>query len=248
VVRARIELRHPDTGSDLAALAADPQRDDWRVDWYWGLKSLVDDHVDAARRSFTAVFDALPGEAAPKLALALCAERAGAAKLAEQYYATVWWTDRSYVSAAFGLARVRFALGDIAGAATALEAVPDGSRYAATARLCAILARARGYRAGQPLIADFFTAADQLDTLDLDPQRREWAIAEVLETVLRRKPWSAGTPTSIPTTLLGRRLTERGVRDRLEAAYRELARLAPTRKERIAFVDQANKCRNRSWR
>jgi serine/threonine-protein kinase PknG len=160
----------------------------------------------------------------------------------------VWWTDHSYVSSAFGLARVRFALKDIAGAATALEAVPDDSRYADTARLCAILARVRGYRVGQPPVADFFTAADHLNTLDLDPQRREWAIAEVLETVLRRKPWSAGTATSIPDTLLGHRLNEPGVRDRLETAYRELARLAPTRKERIAFVDKANECRNRSWR
>jgi serine/threonine-protein kinase PknG len=256
VVRARIELRHPDTGGNLAALAADQQRDDqrddqrvdWRVDWYRGLKALVDSDVDAARRRFTAVFDALPGEAAPKLALALCAERAGAAELATQYYATVWWTDHSYVSAAFGLARVRFALGDIVGAATALEAVPESSYYADMARLCAILARVRGYREGQPLVADFFTAADQLNTLDLDPQRREWAIAEVLETVLCRKPWSAGIATAIPDTLLGHPLNERGVRDRLERAYRELARLAPTRKERIAFVDKANKCRNRSWR
>lgn len=252
VVRARIELRHPNTGGNLAALAADQQRDDqrvdWRVDWYRGLKALVDSDVAAARRRFAAVLDALPGEAAPKLALALCAERAGAAELATQYYATVWGTDHSYVSAAFGLARVRFALGDIVGAATALEAVPESSYYADTARLCAILARVRGYREGQPLVADFFTAADQLNTLDLDPQRREWAIAEVLETVLCRKPWSAGTATAIPATLLGHPLNEHGVRDRLERAYRELARLAPTTAERIAFVDKANKCRNRSWR
>jgi serine/threonine-protein kinase PknG len=163
----------------------------------------------------------------------------------------VWRTDRSYVSAAFGLARARFALGDIAGTATALEAVPANSRYAVTARLCAILARARACIHGQPPIADFFTAGEQLDVLELDDRRRKLAIAEVLEMVLAwervGRPWPHEVTTPIPATLLGRPLTERGVRDGLEAAYRSLAALARTRAERIAFVDQANDRRNRSW-
>ncbi|MGA9693778.1 MAG: tetratricopeptide repeat protein, partial [Pseudonocardiaceae bacterium] len=182
---------------------------------------------------------------------ALCAARNGAAELAARHYTTVWQTDRSYVSAAFGLARVCFGLGDIAGAATTLEAVPGSSRYAVTARLCAVLARSRGYTAGQPPIADFFTAAEQLNVLELDDQRRELAIAEVLETVLgwerANRLWPAGATTPIPATLLGHRLNERGVRDRLESAYRTLSRLASSRAERIAFVDKANERRNRSW-
>lgn len=250
LVRARIELRHPETGDDLGVLAQQ-QPGDWRVGWYRGLRSLVDGDVEAARQEFTAVLEALPGEAAPKLAVALCAARNGGAEFAARHYTIVWQTDRSYVSAAFGLARVCFGLGDIAGAATALEAVPDTSRYAVTARLCAVLARSRGYTAGQSLIADFFTAAEQLDTLELDDQRRELAIAEVLETVLgwerANRLWPAGATTPLPTTLLGHRLNERGVRDRLESAYRTLARLAPTTAERIAFVDNANDRRNRSW-
>ncbi|HEV7452868.1 MAG TPA: tetratricopeptide repeat protein [Pseudonocardiaceae bacterium] len=250
VVRARIELRHPDTGTDLDTLTQH-QPGDWRVDWLRGLESLVDGDVEPAWRSFTAVLDALPGEAAPKLALAQCAARAGAAETAARGYATVWRTDRSYVSAAFGLARARFALGDHAGAAAALETVPEGSRYAVTARLCAILTRARGCADGQPPVADFFTAAEQLDTLELDDQRRELAVAEVLETVLSweraGRPWPHGAATSIPATVLGHQLNERGVRDRLESAYRELARLAPTMAERITFVDKANDRRNRSW-
>jgi serine/threonine-protein kinase PknG len=250
VVRARIELRHPDTGTDLDTLARH-QPGDWRVDWFRGLESLVDGNVELARRSFTAVLDTLPGEAAPKLALALCAARAGTAETAAHGYAAVWRTDRSYVSAAFGLARARFARGDRAGAAAALETVPEGSRYAVTARLCAILTRTRGCADGQPPVADFFTAAEQLGTLELDDQRRELAVAEVLETVLSweraGRPWPHGATTPIPATVLGHRLNERGVRDRLESAYRELARLAPTMAQRITFVDKANDRRNRSW-
>jgi serine/threonine-protein kinase PknG len=252
VVRARIELRHSDIGDDLDALAHQ-WPGDWRVDWYRGLESLIagDPGDDFARRHFTAVLNALPGEAAPKLALALCAAYEGAVELAAHHYATVWRTDRSYVSAAFGLARVRFAVGDIAGAGAALDAVPESSRYADIARLCAILARARGYEAGRPPVADFFTAAEQLITLDLDDQRRELGIAEVLETVLEwhraGRPWPQGNTTNLPATLLGHPLTERGVRDRLEEAYRILARRAATMAEQIAYVDKANDRRNRSW-
>ena len=249
VVRARIELGRSEAGSDLDALAQQ-KPGDWRVDWLRGLRSLVGGDVEPARRGFTAVLDALPGEAAPKLALALCAARDGAAETAARGYATVWQTDRSYVSAAFGLAQARFALGDLAGTAAALEAVPASSRYAATARLCAILARARGRPAGQPPVADFFTAAEQLNDLDLDEQRRALAIAEVLETVLSwesaGRSWPHGTP--IPDALLGHQLNEHGVRNGLETTYRKLARLAPTRTERITLVDQANDRRNRSWR
>ncbi|MGH3696092.1 MAG: tetratricopeptide repeat protein [Pseudonocardiaceae bacterium] len=252
VVRARIELHHHDSGNDLDTLAGQ-QPGDWRVDWYRGLRALVGGElgIHVAQQHFTAVLDALPGEVAPKLALALCAAGAGAAELAAHHYATVWRTDRSYVSAAFGLARVRFALGDVAGAATALEAVPESSRYAVTARLCAILVRVRGCPAGRPPVADFFTAAEQLNSLDLDDRRRERGIADVLESVLgwqrAGRPWPHGAIAPIPLTLLGHPLDERGVRYRLECAYRRLARLAPTRAERIAFVDQANDRRNRSW-
>ncbi|MGH3899309.1 MAG: tetratricopeptide repeat protein [Pseudonocardiaceae bacterium] len=250
VVRARIELRHPEAAVDLVALALN-HPGDWRVEWLHGIRSLVSGDVEPARQGFTAVLDALPGEAAPKLALALCAARDGAAETAARGYATVWQTDRSYVSAAFGLARARFALGDRSGTAAALETVPDGSRYAVSARLCAILTRARGCAAGQPPVADFFTAAEQLAILELDDKRRQLAVAEVLEAVLvwerAGRAWPHGAAIPIPATLLGQRLDERGVRDRLESAYRELARLAPTTAERITFVDKANDRRNRSW-
>jgi len=250
VVRARIELRRPEVDDDLGMLDQE-QPGDWRVHWLGGLSSLVDGDIEVARERFSAVLDALPGEAAPKLALALCAERADTAELASRCYEIVWRTDRSYVSAAFGVARARFALGDRAGMAAALEAVPESSRYGVTARLCAVLARQRECADGQPPVADLFTAAERLHTLDLDERRRELAIAEVLETVLgwerAGRPWPHGPAAPIPETLLGHPLSRPGVRDGLEAAYRELARLAPTQTERITLIDKANHHRNRSW-
>jgi serine/threonine-protein kinase PknG len=250
VVRARIALHDPQVVSELDDLDEE-QPQDWRVDWFRGLRALVEGAVEEAREKFTAVLDALPGEIAPKLALASCAECAGAAESAAHWYGTVWRTDRSYVSAAFGLARARFALGDRAGMAAALEVVPENSRYGVIARLCAILGRERERPNGEAPVADFFAAAEQLHALDLDERRREHAVAEVLETVLRweraGRPWPHAASTPIPDTLLGYRLSQHGIRDGLESTYRALARLAHTTKGRIAFVEKANQHRNRSW-
>jgi serine/threonine-protein kinase PknG len=70
------------------------------------------------------VYDTLPGELAPKLALAFAAEAAGDMVVAGHYFRLVWTVDRSSISAAFGLARTCLAAGDQAGAIAALAAVP----------------------------------------------------------------------------------------------------------------------------
>ena len=62
---------------------------------------------DKAAADFNAVLAMLPGELAPKLAIAATAELRDARDDAARYYETVWRTDHSKVSAAFGLARQR---------------------------------------------------------------------------------------------------------------------------------------------
>ncbi len=124
--------------------------DDWRVVWYRGVAALVDRRPrDARRSSFDAVYDAFPGEPAPKLALGVCAEVLGQLDNAAEYYRLVWTTDPSYVSAAFGLARVRLAAGDRAGAVRALESVPESSIHYTAARVAAVRARLRQRRRGR---------------------------------------------------------------------------------------------------
>ena len=71
---------------------------------------MTGDNENAAL-SFDAVYDAFPGEPAPKLALGICAEVLGQLDNAAEYYRLVWATDPSFVSAAFGLARVQIAAG-----------------------------------------------------------------------------------------------------------------------------------------
>ncbi|GAA3498145.1 serine/threonine-protein kinase [Streptomyces prasinosporus] len=262
------------TGESATALRAlraleEQDPDDWRVVWYRGVAALVTgDHEDAAL-AFDAVYDAFPGETAPKLALGLCAEVLGQLDNAAEYYRLVWSTDPSHVSAAFGLARVRFAAGDRHGAVTTLESVPESSIHYTAARVAAVRARLRGRTAapGDTAFPDDLTAAagqvEALGTYGLDPARRARLSAEVLGCGLdwvlsggrgsvpppdSRRRSGGGQPRAAGgRTLLGSDLDERGLRFGLERAYRTLARLAPSGEERIDLVERANRYRPRTW-
>ena len=114
-------------------LAADPW--EWRAVWVSGLSALDSGDFAAAQSSFNAVYGQIPGELAAKLALALACERGGEGEIGEALYRTCASTDANYVApAAFGMARIRTARGDIAGAVQALDLVPSTSRSFTEAR------------------------------------------------------------------------------------------------------------------
>ncbi|GAA5203494.1 serine/threonine-protein kinase [Streptomyces thinghirensis] len=255
-IRARLE--NGDAPGALTALETleGEQPDDWRVVWYRGLAALVTGDHEVAALAFDAVYDAFPGEIAPKLALGLCAEVLGQLDNAAEYYRLVWSSDPSHVSAAFGLARVQLAGGDRAGAVRTLESVPESSIHCTAARVAAVRARLRQRTAGAGDVAfldDLVAAARQVEALDvygLDPARREQLSAEVLGCAL---DWVlSGGQGSVPPaaggrTLLGSGLDERGLRFGLERSYRTLARLARGGEERIDLVERANRYRPRTW-
>ncbi|MEU8761046.1 tetratricopeptide repeat protein [Streptomyces sp. NPDC048659] len=249
-LRARLEMGETaEAGRALAALE-ERHPDDWRVVWYRGVTSLVTGDQAGAALSFDAIYDAFPGEPAPKLALAVCAEYLGQLDNAAEYYRLVWTTDPSYVSAAFGLARTQLAAGDRAGAVRTLESVPESSIHYTAARVAAVRARLRRRPANEPLGADLTAAAAQVSALQgfgLDAVRRERLSTEVLGTAL---DWVlSGSPGAGPagTVLLGSALDERGLRFGLERSYRVLARLAQRGEERIELVERANRFRPRTW-
>ncbi|MGW2343721.1 tetratricopeptide repeat protein [Streptomyces sp. NPDC001661] len=257
-LRARLEMGELDSAArGLAALEAD-HPDDWRVVWYRGVAALATgDHTNAAL-SFDAIYDAFPGEPAPKLALGVCAEVLGQLDNAAEYYRLVWSTDPSYVSAAFGLARVQLASGDRAGAVHTLESVPESSIHYTAARVAAVRSRLRGRTAqglnGDPLLHDLTAAAGQVEALDafgLDAVRREQLSTEVLGTaldwVLSGRQGSGPPQGPVRTVVLGSDLDERGLRLGLERSYRTLARLAQRGEERIELVERANRYRPRTW-
>ncbi|MEE4542043.1 tetratricopeptide repeat protein [Streptomyces sp. V4-01] len=262
VVRAWLELgQHQDALGTLAELEADDDATaDWRVVWHRGLAALCAGDDGAAALSFDAVYDAFPGEPAPKLGLAICAEVLSQLDNAAEYYRLVWTTDQSYVSAAFGLARVLLRSGDRAGAVRALESVPESSIHYTAARVAAIRARLRDRAPADPLLDDLRAAARQVEDLQrqgLDADRREQLATEVLgsalDWVLAGRVGEAGGPAAgVPSThggrhLLGAELTERGLRFGLERSYRVLARLAQQGGTRIELVERANRFRPRTW-
>ncbi|KNB49486.1 tetratricopeptide repeat protein [Streptomyces caatingaensis] len=252
-LRAELELGEL-AGAKRAMDALEAEHpDDWRIVWYRGLHSLVTGDEETAAVSFDAVYDAFPGEPAPKLALGVCAEVLGQLDNAAEYYRLVWATDPSFVSAAFGLARVRLAAGDRAGAVETLESVPEASIHFTAARVAAVRARLRRRSPREPLFDDLSAAAGQLERLDalgLDPVRREHLATEVLGTAL---DWVLSGGTGAPAgpdarpALLGGGVDERSLRLGLERSYRVLARLARRGEERIELVERANRFRPRTW-
>ncbi|GGX10167.1 serine/threonine protein kinase [Streptomyces malachitofuscus] len=255
-IRARLETGEWATALEALRAVEEQDPDDWRVVWYRGVAALVTGDHEGAALAFDAIYDAFPGEIAPKLALGLCAEVLGQLDNAAEYYRLVWSTDPSYVSAAFGLSRVQLAAGERGAAVRTLESVPESSIHYTAARVAAVRARLRGRTAAAgdvPFLDDLTAAAGQVEALEaygLDPARRELLSAEVLgcglDWVLSGGRGSA-PPAAGGRTLLGSGLDERGLRFGLERSYRTLARLARSGEERIDLVERANRYRPRTW-
>ena len=189
LARARLDVGDYDgAGATLVDLAAeDPS--DWRIAWTDGLRRLAVGETGAdgaaagaaaAGGAFSAVYDELPGELAPKLALAFAAEAAGDAGDAGRYFRLVWTVDRSCISAAFGLARSCLAIGDRPGAIAALAAVPETSSYHAAAQIAAVRILVSSGMTGD----DLLQASGRLGRLGLDEARRQQLTVEILRAAL----------------------------------------------------------------
>ncbi|NLT54012.1 MAG: protein kinase [Actinomycetales bacterium] len=237
VARAAIEAGRiglADT-SIAEVLAEDPW--EWRAMWLSGLSCLSRDDVEGARAAFNAVYGQVPGELAPKLALAVACERSGATDVAESLYTVCVRTDANYVAvAAFGLARIRRARNDLKGAITALDLVPPTSGAFPQARWqrAGLLAGSGG---GLPALA---AALESISAVPVEPLARARLTLDVLEGALREV--LAGRRDR-RVTILGKPAEERPLRDGLETAYREAAELVADRTERIRLVDSANRIR-----
>ena len=152
--QAQLELGEPGKARETSAqlLASDPW--EWRALWIDGLAATQQGDWDDAKASFNAVYQQVPGELAPKLALAVACENGGQPDVAEGLYRTCAVTDAAYAApAAFGMARVRAGRQDTTGAVAALDLVP---------------ATSRGYPESRQLRADVLLAGSQVDLAVLD--------------------------------------------------------------------------------
>jgi serine/threonine-protein kinase PknG len=220
---------------------------DWRTFWYRGLLDLAAGQLTAAQEKFEAVYDALPGEAAPKLSLAACAEIKGDFAAAAAFYGTVWRTDNGYVSAAFGLARSLLRTGQRDQAVAVFGSVPQTSTHhtaAAEAALRALLVGRDNDLTGADL-ADIDTRYSWLAER-LDPEHASWLALDVLSTAGTRLTVQVPKDLRSGQQLIKRNIDDRSLREGMEHAYRSLARLATDRTKRIELVDQANAVRPRT--
>lgn len=218
-----------------AMLADDPW--EWRAVWVSGLAALQRQDFAAAQASFNAVYGQVPGELAPKLALGLACERGGEDLVAENLYATCASTDANYVApAAFGLARIRLARGDVAGAVAGLDLIPSTSRgYTEARRL-----RATALYSSADGLPALSAAMSSLDGVRLETREQAELTAQILSRALTlvgrdgpRQDVRIGSYAAQPDEL----------RDGLETTYRQLAGVETDQQRRWALVDQANAVR-----
>ncbi|WP_445206183.1 serine/threonine-protein kinase PknG [[Mycobacterium] bulgaricum] len=210
----------------------------WRLVWFRAVSELLTADYDSATKHFTEVLDTLPGELAPKIALAATAELAGNSDR-HKFYDTVWSTDRGVISAGFGLARTQSAEGDRDDAVRTLDEVPATSRHFTTARLTSAVTLLSGRSTSEITEQHIRNAARRVEALPDTEPRVLQIRALVLGTAM---DWLADN-TASTNHILGFPFTEHGLQLGVEASLRSLARVAPTQAHRYALVDLANSVR-----
>ena len=219
---------------------------EWRVAWLRGIGELARGRPERAVAQFHDVYREVPGELAPKLALAVASESAGDHAAARARYEIVSRIDPSYTTAAFGLARCCLALGDRDGALDAYARVQESSSTYTESRVATIHCLIDGDADARRAVADLLKADAILREVDIDPEQRALLKAHVLAAAIARldEDPRASRPDA---RVAGCTLEERALRTGLEAAYRDLARHAPAEDERVRLVDLANEARPRTW-
>ena len=210
----------------------------WRLVWFRAVAALLTADYDSATEYFTEVLDTLPGELAPKLALAATAELATDAD-ERKFYNTVWSTDRGVISASFGLARAQSAAGERDSAVRTLDEVPSTSRHFTTARLTSAVTLLSGRSTREVTEQQIRNGARRVEALPATEPRVLQIRALVLGTAM---DWLADN-TASTNHILGFPFTEHGLQLGVEASLRNLARVAPTQAHRYALVDLANSVR-----
>ncbi len=241
--------RFEDAEAGLAVVQK-TQPQDWRLPWYRGRVLLAQGRTQETLHAFETILGEMPGELAPRQAVARAYEAHGDLDAAIKYYDAVSKADASFTSAAFGLARCLERKGDRAGAADAYRRVPStSSRHVQAQMALAKLLLAGGNVALQrtpATLAELAGASDaveavagQLDGLPVHQLRAEllWTAAAFVE----------GGGDAKDTRILGRAMKPAALRRAAEEELRACARLAGSDAERLRWVDEANRVRPVTW-
>ncbi|ELS32393.1 MULTISPECIES: serine/threonine-protein kinase [Pseudanabaena] len=240
LVNALIDRKAYTEAESILAKVEELDAWDWRILWYRGRSLMAQGKYQEAQAAFDQTYFDLPGELAPKLALALAAERAHRYPFAIKMYELVCRTDPSYVTASFGLARCLLATGDRNGAVAALERVPQASSLFARSRV-EVTRTLINTKVANPSSQELKDAGNAIEAIALEGMERYRLTKQVLETALTLVTTQALSPNT-SLILLGKPLAEIHLREGLEKALRSMAHLA-TGEEKIRLVDEANRVR-----
>ena len=223
----------------------------WRAAWWRAVLSLAEGREADAISFFAAVDGELPGELAPKVALAACLERAESEDVtrelhhAARCYGLVASTDPGYASASFGLARVAMRLGDRDEAVSALRRIPRSSSAWVDAQITLCRVQCAPLNGEMPQVSDLVATSEVLGGLALENSVRLPLVRDLHQHALAMLVEGRTAPDEA-VQLMGSELDEHAQRAALERTFRSLAKLAPTDEDRYVLVDEANACRPRT--
>ncbi len=217
---------------------------EWRVFWYRGRSLIAQGQFKEAQAVFDQVYFDLPGELAPKIAIALAAELSKNYPLAIQLYELVCRTDPNYLSAVFGLARCQYAVKNRQAAVAALDRVPQTSSLYTRARVEVARVLIRSDHV-PPNTSELKAASMTIEALKLEGMERYHLTQQVLETALNLVTAKTLSPTA-SFVILEQTLEEVSLRKGLEKVLRSMAHLT-TGEDKLRLTDQANQVRPRTW-
>lgn len=244
LVRAALEIGSPADARKRLAELKEAVPGDWRVTWYRGQCALMEGELNQAAADFEEVLAMLPGELGPKLALAATAELRGVHADATHYYETIWRTEHSYYSAAFGLVRERRRVGDRVGAIAVLDQIPVSSAHFTAAGETAIEILLDGRTPEHLDEQTLIDAGGRAAGLKLESVPRRAAVH--LSVFGAALGWLRAGRQPDATEILGTDFDEPGIRKGMERCYRDLARATDDGWKRITLVEKANAVRPRT--
>jgi serine/threonine-protein kinase PknG len=240
LVDSYIEAGKFDEAEKLLSQIAQEDEFEWRVHWYRGKSLLAQDKGDEANFEFEKVYFEMPGELAPKLAIAYSAEKSGQIEEALNYYNRVAKVDPNNTTACFGLSRCWMRKKDMSGASNALNLVPPNHSLYTQSRIA--LAKVLMVDEEALTEGDIEQLSQTVSSITTEGGIVHQLAARVLNIAVKMIA-SKKLKENRAASLLGYKLEERGLRLGAEAEYRKAARFAASPEEKVKWVNLANAVR-----
>lgn len=211
---------------------------DWRVHWYLG-KSYLAQTNKAAKNEFGMVYFEMPGELAPKLAIAFAEEIMGNKKEAIGFYNRVVKVDPTFTTACFGLARCYLDADQPFVAVDVLKMVPSNhSLFTQSRILSAQILMQNEKNLNQSNIEQ---ASQIIESITVEGGILHQLSAKLLSCAV--SSIAQGVLKESTDKLLGCNIVVGDLRRQAEIEYRKAARYAATVEEKIRLINSANTVR-----